>query len=196
MTKNKNDNKIKLDVIKCEIGECTRCSLCKTPGKPVPGEGNIDTDIVFIGEGPGSTEAEQGRPFVGRAGKLLDNMILSIDFKREDVWIGNIVKHRPPNNRKPTPEEMKACMPFLIRQLEIIQPKVIIALGNTALGGLTGIDGGIVRRCGKWEDTHIINGRATKVLPVFHPSALLRRAEWKEPAWHALQKAKKFLDDS
>lgn len=175
--------------IKKEVESCQACVLCACRTQTVFGEGNSDADVVFVGEAPGQTEDETGRPFVGKAGKLLDNMIDSMGLKREDVFILNICKCRPPKNRKPTPAEMKACMPFLERQLAEIKPKVIIALGNTALGGLTGIDGGITKRCGEWEEANGI-----KLMPCYHPSALLRNPNWKKPAWYALQKVQEALE--
>jgi uracil-DNA glycosylase len=184
----KSDRVRALEVVQDQVRKCTSCSLCKNRTQTVFGEGNPDTVLVLCGEGPGQTEDETGRPFVGRAGKLLDNMIRSIGLEREDVYICNVVKCRPPGNRKPKPEEMDVCKSFLIRQLQIIQPKVIVALGNTALGGLTGQDGGITNRCGHWEEMQGI-----KLMPCYHPSALLRNPNWKDPAWHALQKVKSEL---
>lgn len=182
---------IHLKLIAGEISQCTNCSLHLTRTNTVPGEGNPDSKIVLLGEGPGQTEDEMGRPFVGRAGKLLNNMIGSMGLKREDVFILNICKCRPPNNRKPTPTEMDKCGLFLIRQIEILSPKVIIALGNTALGGLTGKDGGITKRCGVWETSDKFPG--IKIMPCYHPSAMLRNPNWKEPAWLALQEVVKEL---
>jgi DNA polymerase len=179
--------------IASEVDACEHCPLHKDPGKSVPGEGNTDADLMFIGEAPGATESEQGRPFVGRAGKLLDNMIKSIELSRGDVFIGNICKHRPPNNRKPTGAEMQLCIPFLYRQIEIIKPRVIVALGNTALEGLTGY-GSISKRCGEWEFVDI-EGQSIAMMPCYHPSALLRNPNWKVPAWHAIQKVKTYLEE-
>jgi DNA polymerase len=178
----------RLNVLSEDIRGCTKCSLCKTPGLSVPGEGNIDAQVMFVGEAPGATEAETGRPFVGRAGKLLDNMIGSMSITRSEVFIANICKHRPPDNRKPTPAEMTACLPYLLEQIKTIQPKVIVALGNTALGGLTGVDGGVTKRCGIWEDMSGI-----KLMPCFHPSALLRNPTQKPQAWRALNTVKESL---
>jgi uracil-DNA glycosylase len=166
--------------------EVVNCQLCRLEGsriKTVFGEGNVDASVMFVGEAPGQNEDDTGRPFVGRAGKLLDNMIASMGLKREDVYIANICKCRPPGNRKPQQDEMSTCKPFLLEQIDIIKPKVIVALGNTALGGLTGIDGGITTRCGNWEALGW-----WKIMPCYHPSALLRNPNWKAPAWRALQK--------
>jgi uracil-DNA glycosylase len=178
----------RLDVLNSEVTRCQSCRLGENRIQTVFGEGNPDAKVVLIGEGPGQTEDETGRPFVGRAGKLLDNMIASMGLKREDVYIANIVKCRPPGNRKPRQDEMDICMPYLTVQLGIIQPKVIVALGNTALAGLTGKEGGIAKRCGEWEKLGEWN-----LMPCYHPSALLRNPNWKEPAWNALQNVVKEL---
>jgi len=116
------------------VKDCTKCPLYKLAKNPVPGAGNTNTQIMFIGEGPGEKEDELGEPFVGRAGQLLDEMLASIDLKREDVYIANVVKHRPPGNRDPKPEEVAACWPYLERQIEIIKPKLIVCLGRHSLG--------------------------------------------------------------
>lgn len=186
----KSDRCKALEVISDEVEKCTACSLCRNRTHTVFGEGNPEAKIVFCGEAPGQTEDETGRPFVGRAGKLLDNMIKSMELERADVYILNICKCRPPGNRAPMPEEMDACSHFLLRQAEIIQPKVIVALGNTALGGLTGNGSGITRRCGEWEEMEVgVQGmKDIKLMPCFHPSALLRNPKWKDPSWYALQK--------
>ncbi len=172
-----------LDVINNDVTCCQVCRLADNRTHTVFGEGNPNAQILFIAEAPGQTEDETGRPFVGRAGKLLDNMILSMGLKREDVYIANIVKCRPPGNRKPKQDEMDACKHFLLSQIDIIKPKVIVALGNTALEGLTG-SGGITKRCGEVEEF-----KGIKLIPCYHPSAILRNPNWKTPAWHALQKA-------
>jgi uracil-DNA glycosylase len=172
-----------LEILRVKVIECTSCCLHKGRTQIVFGEGNLEAKVMFIGEAPGASEDATGRPFVGRAGKLLDNMIASMGLKRDDVYIANICKCRPPANRKPKPDEMDTCKQFLLTQLNTIKPKVIIALGNTALEGLTG-SGGISKRCGEWEEL-----LGMKLMPCFHPSALLRNPSWKEPAWHALQKA-------
>jgi uracil-DNA glycosylase len=181
-----------LDILKSEVSKCQACRLSENRTHTVFGEGNQDAKVVLVGESPGATEDETGRPFVGRAGKLLDNMIMSIGLARDDVYITNICCCRPPGNRKPHQDEMDACKARLHKQLSIIQPEIIIALGNTALGGLTGQDGGIVKRCGEWEEIDI-DGRKIRLLPIFHPSALLRNPNWKAPAWHALQKVGEAL---
>ena len=181
--------------LKNKTDNCSSCPLSTTPGLAVYGEGNIDANIMFVGEAPGETEAETGRPFVGRAGQLLDNMIASIGLSREDVYICNVVKHRPPNNRKPKPEEVEACLPFLHSQIQIVQPNIIVALGSTAIEALLGPGPGVTKRCGKWEMLPTKEGIETiRVLPMFHPSALLRNPQWKEPAWYGMQKVKKMYE--
>jgi uracil-DNA glycosylase len=167
---------------------CSSCSLREGRNKCVPGEGNPDARVIWLGEAPGATENETGHPFCGRAGKLLDNIIISIGLKREDVYIVNICKCRPPNNRKPTPEEMAACIPFLKEQIEIIRPEVIVAMGATAVEGLLGPGLGITKRHGNWEEFNEI-----PVMVTFHPSALLRKKEWKDLAWYDLQSVKEKL---
>lgn len=185
------DKQISLEVLNEQVKKCTACSLHERRTQTVFGEGAPGARVAFCGEAPGQTEDETGRPFVGRAGKLLDSIIASLDLKREDVYIVNVCKCRPPGNRKPTPDEMDTCKNlFLKKQLEIIQPEVVVALGNTALGGLTGIDGGITTRCGVWE-----NVDGLKVMPCYHPSALLRNPKWKIPAWDAIQKVKSYLKE-
>src|SRR6056297_2113551 len=124
------DKKEKLKEIKEKVKECQKCQLVKEANNPVPGKGNSQAEVVFIGEAPGSNEDKQGVPFVGRAGRILDELLGSIDLNREDVYITNIVKHRPPGNRNPTNGEIKACSPYLDEQLGIIKPKVICCLGN------------------------------------------------------------------
>jgi DNA polymerase len=178
----------RLDVLKTEVSKCQSCRLWEGRAQIVFGEGNLDAKIMLVGEAPGATEDETGRPFVGRAGKLLDSMIASMGLKREHVYIANICKCRPPGNRKPKQDEMDTCMQYLTTQLETIRPKIIVALGNTALGGLTGHDGGISIRCGNWEGVG-----EYKLMPCMHPSALLRNPNWKAQAWYALQKVAKEL---
>jgi uracil-DNA glycosylase family 4 len=185
-----------LNVINAEVQACTSCSLYKTRTNTVFGEGNLQAKVVFCGEAPGQTEDETGRPFVGRAGKLLDNMIKSMDLERDDVYILNVCKCRPPGNRTPSPDEMGKCIPYLFRQVQIIQPDVIVALGNTALSGLTLRSSGITKRCGNWEFFSYTQGTAErfiKLMPCYHPSALLRNPKWKDPAWYALEKVAKEM---
>lgn len=152
---------------------CRKCRLCEHAKNAVPGEGNIDSEIVFIGEAPGATEDATGRPFVGRAGKLLEDLLAQVGYKREDVWIGNIIKHRPPENRDPLPDEIAACQPYLKVQLEAIAPKLIITLGRFAMNyfyadGKISRDHGTLRR--STDGKYII-------FPVYHPAAALRNGD-------------------
>lgn len=164
------------------VRTCRLCPLCETRTNTVFGEGDPHADLMFIGEGPGADEDAQGRPFVGRAGKLLTKMIEAMQFSREEVFIANIVKCRPPNNRVPEKGEVEGCLPYLHRQIELIQPKVIVLLGNTPLKHLLGMSG-ITRLHGEWQQ---LNGIA--VMPSFHPSFLLRDPRQKRPAWEDLKK--------
>ncbi|MCE9613553.1 MAG: uracil-DNA glycosylase [Lentisphaerae bacterium] len=158
-----------LDAIASRVAACQQCGLCKQRQQVVPGQGNPHPELVFVGEGPGADEDQQGLAFVGRAGQLLTRMILAMGLTREDVWIGNVVKCRPPENRTPLPDEMAACLPYLRAQLEILQPKVIVALGATALKGLLDVQTGITKLRGHW-----LSFEGIDVMPTYHPSYLLR----------------------
>jgi len=160
---------------------CRKCPLGKTRTNLVFGEGSPDADLMFIGEGPGYYEDQQGRPFVGRAGDLLTKMINAMQFAREEVYIGNIVKCRPPDNRNPEPGEAEACLPFLRRQIELINPKVIVLLGSVPLKYLLNKNG-ISRLRGTWLE---YEGR--RVMPTYHPAYLLRNPSSKRDAWNDLQ---------
>ncbi|MDQ1353957.1 MAG: uracil-DNA glycosylase [Acidobacteriota bacterium] len=159
-----------LDEVTRVIKNCTRCQLHKTKKNYVPGEGSTSPDIMFIGEGPGETEDNFGRPFIGKAGQLLDKVIARMGYTRETVFIGNIVKCRPPNNRDPLKDEVDACMPFLIRQLEILRPKVIVCLGKVAMNNLLDVDYSIMEQRGKQFEFHGI-----PVIPTYHPAYILRQ---------------------
>jgi len=160
---------------------CRNCVLCQKRNNVVFGEGNPRAELMFIGEGPGADEDASGRPFVGAAGQLLDKMIAAMHLSREDVYIANIVKCRPPGNRMPAEEEAAACIGYLERQIELIRPKVIVLLGGTALHFLLKTDG--ITRCrGRWYEYKDI-----AVMPTFHPAFLLRKAESKREAWHDLK---------
>ena len=171
------------------IMHCTKCELHKNKKNYVPGEGCINPDIMFIGEGPGETEDNFGRPFIGRAGQLLDKLITKMGYTRESVFIGNIVKCRPPGNRDPLKTEVEACMPYLVRQIEILSPKVIVCLGKVAMNKLLGTDYSIMRERGKQFEFQGIT-----VLPTFHPSYILHqqskgaisKAKW--DMWHDMEK--------
>jgi DNA polymerase len=171
-----------LERIREDIGECTRCKLHKSRSRIVFGDGNPRTDLAFVGEGPGEEEDRQGLPFVGRAGKLLTQMIDAMGLDRKQVYICNVVKCRPPSNRTPERDEMSTCGPFLERQLMVIQPKVIVCLGSVAAQALlaTGEPMGRVR--GKW-----FQWRGMKLLPTYHPAYLLRNPSAKGIVWEDLQ---------
>jgi len=186
------DEKITLEAIKNEIGDCKRCKLCKTRNSIVFGEGDPNADIMFIGEGPGKDEDEQGRPFVGRAGKLLDRWIeLGMGLKREDVYIGNIVKCRPPGNRNPETDESEACIGFIKQQIKAVKPKVLVLLGNVPTGRMLGEKTGITKVHGTWYSYEGI-----PTMPIFHPSYCLRppQDEKRKIIWADIKKILKFLD--
>ncbi len=156
------------------ISNCTRCRLYKNRTNAVPGEGTYDGEIVFIGEGPGKKEDELGRPFVGRAGELLDELLFVAGLKREDVFITNVVKCRPPDNRDPRKDEKKACLPYLRKQLEMIKPRVICTLGNHATSHFLG-SGGISKKHGK-----VFEKDGLTIVPLYHPAAALYNPNLKE----------------
>jgi len=178
-----------LATIATAIAACQRCKLCTTRNQTVPGEGNLSPELMFVGEGPGADEDEQGRPFVGMAGQLLTKMIEAMGLKREEVFIANIVKCRPPGNRVPEPDEIAACMPYLERQILALKPKIICSLGNTPLRALMGDDKmGITKVRGQH-----LNWRGFTLIPTFHPSYLLRNPPAKKPCWEDLQVVLKAL---
>lgn len=162
------DKKTLLEQIEKNVKNCTKCRLCKLAKNSVPGEGNINAKLVFIGEAPGATEDAMGRPFVGRAGQLLNALLKEIDYKREDVWIGNIIKHRPPDNREPLPDEITSCEPYLTLQLRALNPPLIVTLGRFAMYYFYK-DGKISRDHGT-----LIKVPRFFVFPVYHPAAALR----------------------
>jgi uracil-DNA glycosylase len=166
-----------------EVDACTRCGLCNGRNRPAFARGSGASRIVFVGEGPGAEEDAQGIPFVGAAGQLLDRMIGAMGLSRDDVYVCNIIKCRPPNNRKPTDEEIAVCRPFVLEQLQLIEPQVIVALGATAVEGLLGLKLGITRLRGTWR---LFEGRIP-VMPTFHPAYLLRKPEAKREVWADLQ---------
>jgi len=169
--------------IRDDLGECTRCKLHTTRHKIVFGDGSPSAKLVFIGEGPGADEDAQGLPFVGRAGKLLTQMIEAMGLERHDVYICNVVKCRPPGNRQPEPDEVAACSPFLFRQLDALKPKVIVCLGATAFQTLLQSNRSISHFRGQWLDF-----RGYKMLPTYHPAYLLRNPAAKADVWKDLQK--------
>ncbi len=161
-----------LEALRAEIAACTACDLHETRTRAVPGEGDPGSDLMFVGEAPGYHEDQQGRPFVGQAGKLLEQLLASIGLTREQVFIANVLKSRPPNNRDPRPDEIAACQPYLWRQIELIRPKVICTLGNHATKLLTGNPAGITRVHGHPQATEI-GGVSLYLYPIFHPAAAL-----------------------
>jgi uracil-DNA glycosylase family 4 len=180
-----------LDEIAAKVHKCTRCPLYATATNGVPGEGDAKAELVCVGEAPGAKEDETGRPFVGQAGQLLTKILSAIDLTREQVFICNVLKHRPPGNRNPLPEEVEACSPYLIRQLELIKPKVIVAFGTfaaqtllqtkTPLGQLRGL-------------VHRYHG--IPLIVTYHPAALLRNPAWKRPTWEDVKLARRILDSA
>jgi len=178
-----------LDSLAKAIATCTRCPLYSTAKNPVPGEGNPDADFMLVGEAPGATEDETGRPFVGQAGQLLEKILAAIDFARADVFIVNVLKHRPPGNRNPRPEEVSACSPYLVRQIELIRPKVIVALGTFAAQTLLETKLSIGKLRGQ---IHRYYG--VPLIVTYHPAALLRNPAWKRPTWEDVQLARRILD--
>lgn len=172
-----------LKVLRDEIGDCQRCKLCKNRTNIVFGEGLSEAKIMFIGEGPGRDEDIQARPFVGEAGKLLGSLITKLGQKREEVYIANIVKCRPPNNREPEEDEILACRPFVEKQIQIIQPTVIVSLGKVATHALLKIKTPISRVRGNFFDHHGI-----PLMPTFHPAYLLRNRKDKWLTWGDMQK--------
>ena len=173
----------RLAVLAETVKGCTRCALAPGRTQTVFARGTGSSRLMFVGEGPGADEDAQGFPFVGKAGQLLDRMIAAMGFSRDEVYVANIVKCRPPNNRKPEPEEMAACIPYLAEQIELVAPEVMVALGATAVQGLFGTGEGIMRIRGRWR---LYKGRIP-VMPTFHPAYLLRTPAAKREVWDDLQ---------
>ncbi|MEG1523761.1 MAG: uracil-DNA glycosylase [Clostridia bacterium] len=161
---------------------CGKCGLCKSRTHTAFGEGNLDADIMFVGEGPGREEDLQGRPFVGPAGQLLERMIAATGFRRDDVYITNVVKCRPPNNRNPVDDEAEACLPYLRAQYALIHPKIVVCLGAIAMRHLYDRDAKITRVRGQW-----LNKGGVWFIPTYHPAALLRDESKKRDAWADMQ---------
>lgn len=170
---------------------CTRCRLCEGRTQVVFGAGNADADLMFIGEGPGAEEDRRGLPFVGAAGELLTRIIQAIEMTRDEVYIANVVKCRPPGNRDPQPDEVAACRGYLERQIELVRPKVIVALGRVAAQTLLGNDSPIGRMRGQWFR---VQGIPTMV--TYHPAALLRNSGLKRPTWEDMQQVRDLLRSS
>jgi len=175
--------------IHAEIGDCTRCPLHQQRTHVVHTEGNRKARLMFVGEAPGADEDIQARPFVGRAGQLLTKIIEAIGLKREEVLIGNVNRCRPPGNRAPTTEEASLCKPYLLREIAVVQPEVIVVLGNTAMKNLLDTREGITRLRGQFQDY-----KGIKVMPTFHPAYLLRDPSKKRETWEDLKKVRDYLD--
>jgi len=181
-----------LVAIREDIGDCTRCKL-HTLGRTqvVFGVGNPEADLMFVGEAPGADEDEQGIPFIGRAGQLLTKIIEAIDLKRDDVYIANIIKCRPPQNRNPEPDEVASCEPFLFRQIDVIKPKVIVALGKYAAQTLLRVETPISRLRGR-----VFDYRGARLIPTFHPAYLLRNPSSKREVWEDMKLVKRLLTEN
>lgn len=197
-----NDKPGALRVIREEIGDCTRCKLSQGRTNIVFGVGDPHARIMFVGEGPGADEDAQGEPFVGRAGQLLNNMITAMGIRREDVYIGNVVKCRPPQNRAPERDECETCGPFLMRQISVVRPEVIVALGATAAKFLLGVSDSMGNLRGHIYDFHPIVPQGaperdpeftTKLVVTYHPAYLLRDPRQKKETWADLQMVMKYL---
>jgi len=182
------DRESALRMIREELGDCTRCALHKGRNKIVFADGDPNARLMFVGEGPGADEDAQGLPFVGRAGQLLNNMIGAMGLKREDVYIANVVKCRPPSNRTPEPEEANTCSPFLFRQIDVVRPEVLVALGATAVTYLLGQRQPLAGLRGR-----VHSFRGTKLIVTYHPAFLLRDPRQKKEAWADLQIAMREL---
>ncbi len=181
-----------IEKIRADLGDCKRCKLWSTRTNIVFGEGDPHTKLMIVGEAPGADEDASGRPFVGRAGQLLTKMLEAIQFKREDVYIANILKSRPPDNRNPEADETRACIPFLYRQIAVIRPKLIVTLGNPSTQGLLDTKVGITKLRGTFQNYPRIEG--IKVMPTFHPAYLLRSPDKKREAWEDLKKVRAFMN--
>jgi DNA polymerase len=178
-----------LDAVAQSAAACTRCPLHATATNAVPGEGNPEADFVLVGEAPGANEDATGRPFVGQAGQLLTKIIEAIKLTREQVFICNVLKHRPPGNRNPLPDEVHACSPYLLRQLELLRPKVIVTLGTYASQTLLSTKQSIGQLRG-----HVHRFHGIPLVVTYHPAALLRNPAWKRPTWDDVQLARRVLD--
>jgi len=177
-----------LDRVRADLDGCTRCKLCSGRKTIVIGEGNPRAELIFVGEGPGEQEDIQGRPFVGKAGQLLDRMIAAIGLSRDQVYICNVIKCRPPGNRNPEPDEIEACNPFLYRQLDLIRPKVVVALGKFSAQTLLQTEERISNLRGRFHSY-----RGAKLMPTWHPAYLLRNPPAKREAWADLQEVAREL---
>jgi DNA polymerase len=179
-----------LEELNSLICNCQKCSLGATRNKFVFGTGNANAKVMVVGEGPGADEDAKGEPFVGRAGKLLTDILKAINFSREEVFIANVVKCRPPGNRTPTAEEMNTCMPYLKKQIELIKPSLILCLGLTAAQGILKKKDSLTNLRGQ-----IFSFENAKVMVTYHPAALLRNPNWKRGCWEDVQKFRKLYDE-
>lgn len=183
-------NQNQFEILKTEAESCKKCRLCEGRKSVVFGVGNLNPRLVFVGEGPGKDEDLQGEPFVGKAGQLLTAAIeKGLKLKRSDVYICNVVKCRPPENRTPLPDEVEACTPYLYKQLELLKPEVIVALGGPAQAALSGIEGGITKLRGKW-----LKWNDVPVMPTFHPAYILRNPAAKKEFWEDLKQVMEYLN--
>ncbi len=181
-----------LAAVRVDLGDCTRCKLHMLGRKQIVfGVGNPDADLMFVGEAPGADEDIQGIPFVGRAGQLLTKIIEAINLRREDVYIANVIKCRPPQNRNPDPDEVETCEPFLFQQIDVIKPKVIVALGTFAARALLRTLDPISRLRGR-----VYEYRAAKLVPTFHPAYLLRNPSSKREVWEDMKLARRLLHET
>lgn len=180
-----------LEELNAAICNCLKCGLGATRTNFVFGTGNPKAGVMFVGEGPGAEEDARGEPFVGRAGQLLNKIIEAVGMKREDVYICNIVKCRPPNNRAPLPAEEEECTPYLMKQIELVKPRFIICLGRTAAQWLLSTTDGLSAMRGKMYDFH-----GAKLIVTYHPAALLRNPEWKRPTWEDMKMFKNAYEES
>ncbi len=179
-----------LEELHYAIRDCKRCSLWESRTNLVFGEGNPRADIMFVGEAPGAEEDRLGRPFVGRAGKLLDKILAAMELSRDDVYIANILKSRPPQNRDPHPEEAEACEPYLHKQIDLIKPKIICCLGRISAQRLLQTNMSLTKMRDKWFDY-----RGTLLMVTFHPAALLRNPNFKRPCWEDMKKMMAKLEE-
>ena len=191
---NEQDIKSQLENLKKKISEIDNCDLKKNANNLVFGDGNSNSKIMIVGEGPGEKEDQMGKPFVGDAGSLLTKMLSAINVKRESVYITNVVNYRPPNNRKPTVAEINRYSKFLIEHILIIDPKILIIMGSTAMEALVGSNLKISKERGKWKDILLKNKTFLSII-TFHPAYLLRQPEQKKYSWSDLKEIKKKIDE-
>ena len=184
------DKILSLEEIRAEMGDCRRCKLYGGRTRLVFGDGAANARLMFVGEAPGADEDQQGVPFVGAAGQLLNRMLTNLGLRREEVYIANILKSRPPGNRDPEPDEIAACLPFLDKQIKAIRPRVIVILGRIAAHTLLGTKEPITRLRGHWQKYHDI-----RVMPTFHPSYLLRMPQERRKTWDDMQQVMEYLTD-